>query len=122
MQGPHPYLSKAYAERPSSAWRGQRTIATVSGTALENAAISKRYDAQGQALLGLLRKRGGAFMLPALDPNVVKAAFGAVTELLICCGIGATAARTKILDRVCHGVSPLEIDFQHMKWILTFST
>lgn len=47
-----------------------------------------------------LKRRGGAFALPALEPSVVKAAFGAVGELLVACGIGAAAARMKILDKV----------------------
>lgn len=48
----------------------------------------------------VLKRRGGAFALPALEPSVVKAAFGAVGELLVACGIGAAAARMKILDKV----------------------
>ena len=46
---------------------------------------------------------GGGLPLVRLDPNVVKASFGAVTELLVCCGIGAVATRTGVLDRAVVG-------------------
>jgi hypothetical protein len=53
--------------------------------------------------LRLARVRGGAsapWLLPKLDPNVVKAAFGAVGELLVCSLLGAVATRKGVLDRV----------------------